>query len=192
METFLEPPTLRDTQLYCTNTVKHMSHVRLSLLLFCSMVAPRSAPSHPCQRSFLLGCPVPIRQGACPFKAPREHETEPGPRCQLVVPSASQWDGKAFVLGGNLRSSRRAARLCMHTCASCFGNGDSESQFWGQLATNNVADIVLYVWLVCTYRNFGQNYQHFKFGFLLSDQGKIAIVFITTFLEWLSNYKGNV
>ncbi|CAB1448709.1 unnamed protein product [Pleuronectes platessa] len=40
--------------------------------------APRSTPSHPCQRIFLLGRPVPIRQGARPFKTPREHETEPG------------------------------------------------------------------------------------------------------------------
>lgn len=42
------------------------------------MVAPRSTPPLPCQRSFLLGCPVPIRQGARPFKTPWEHETEPG------------------------------------------------------------------------------------------------------------------
>lgn len=58
--------------------MKHISHLRLSLLLFSSMVAPRSTTPLPCQRSFLLGCPVPIRQGARPFKTPREHETELG------------------------------------------------------------------------------------------------------------------
>ena len=78
MQTFPEPPTLQDTEIYCTNAVKHMSHVCLSSLLLCSTVAPRSTPSHPCQRIFLLGRPVPIRQGARPFKTPREHETEPG------------------------------------------------------------------------------------------------------------------
>lgn len=71
-------PTLQDTQLYYTNTVKHISHLRLSSLLFSSVVAPRSTTPLPCRRSFLLGCPVPIRQGARPFKTPREHETEPG------------------------------------------------------------------------------------------------------------------
>lgn len=43
--------------------------------------------------------------------------TRPG--CQLVAPSASQWDGKAFVLGGNLRSALCAAQaFCVH--ASMF------------------------------------------------------------------------
>lgn len=56
----------------------HISHRRLSLFLFRSMVATRITPPLLCQRSFLLGCPVPIRQGARPFKTPREHETEPG------------------------------------------------------------------------------------------------------------------
>lgn len=71
-------PTLQGTQLYCTNRVAHISHRRLSLFLFRSMVATRITPPLLCQRSFLLGCPVPIRQGARPFKTPREHETEPG------------------------------------------------------------------------------------------------------------------
>ena len=65
-------------QLYWTDTVKRISHLRLSLFLFCSMVTPRSTPPLLCQRSLLLGRSVPIRQGARPFETPKEHETEPG------------------------------------------------------------------------------------------------------------------
>lgn len=51
-----------------------------------------------------------------------------GPRCQLVAPSASQWDGKAFVLGGNLRSALRAAQARLCTCkhVRCFGMGEAK------------------------------------------------------------------
>lgn len=72
------PPSKVRNYTVQTHISQHISHLRLSLLLFSSMVALRRAPPHPCQRIFLLGCPVPIRQGACPFKTPREHETEPG------------------------------------------------------------------------------------------------------------------
>lgn len=57
-------------------------------------------------------------------------QTRPG--CQLVAPSASQWDGKAFVLGGNLRSALCAAQAflctCKHVC--CWGTEEANTQMY--------------------------------------------------------------
>lgn len=57
-------------------------------------------------------------------------QTRPG--CQLVAPSASQWDGKAFVLGGNLRSALCAAQAflctCKHVC--CLGTEEANTQMY--------------------------------------------------------------
>lgn len=57
-------------------------------------------------------------------------QTRPG--CQLVAPSASQWDGKAFVLGGNLRSALCAAQAflctCKHVC--CLGTEETNAQMY--------------------------------------------------------------
>lgn len=57
-------------------------------------------------------------------------QTRPG--CQLVAPSASQWDGKAFVLGGNLRSALCAAQAFLCTCKHvyCLETEEANTQMY--------------------------------------------------------------
>lgn len=74
-------------------------------------------------------------------------QTRPG--CQLVAPSASQWDGKAFVLGGNLRSALCAAQVFLCTCkhVRCFGTGEANIQMYN-LHKKKKKSAIFFLWCV--------------------------------------------
>lgn len=78
-------------------------------------------------------------------------QTRPG--CQLVAPSASQWDGKAFVLGGNLRSALCATQAFLCTCKHirCFGTGEANIQMHNLHKKRKISYIftdIFFLWCV--------------------------------------------
>lgn len=152
-----------------------MKH-RLSLLLFRSAVAPRSTPPLPSQRIFLLGCPVPIRQGARPFKTPREHETEPG-RDVSWLPHLPV-SGMVKLLSWGVTLGVLCVFVCMRVHVA-LGQETLPHTFEESYSHKQHADIVLLIYVTW---HFDQNLNSDS---LLLDQGKLTAVFIRTF--WMAD-----